>query len=87
MRVRSRGAREWSGVRAAPALDWRIVSRSCGNHANSPALGNHLRRAMLSQCVFSFEQGRMRVIKTAVERMRREVTQIFFVQFAEGLND
>ena len=87
MRVRFRAAHESSEVRAALALGWRIVSRSCGNHAKSAALGNHLRRAMLSQRAFSFEQSRMRVIKTAVERMRREVAQIFFVQFAEGLND
>ncbi len=45
-------------------------------HASPLVLGRYSQRA------FSFEQGRMRVIKTAVERMRNEIAQVFFAQFA-----
>ncbi len=38
------------------------------------------------QRTFPFKQGRMRVIKAAVERVRREIAQVFFAQFAQRLN-
>ena len=41
---------------------------------------------LYSQSAFSFEQSRMRVIKTAVERMGREIAQVVFGQFAERFN-
>src|SRR5215216_2823996 len=40
-----------------------------------------------SQCVFPFEQGGMRVIKTAVERMRSEIAKILFAQIAQCSNE
>src|SRR6266513_990020 len=45
------------------------------------ALSCYLQRA------FPFEQGRMRVIKTAVERMWSEIAEIFFAQFAQCSNE
>src|SRR6267143_2844288 len=39
-----------------------------------------------SQGTFPFQQGRMRVIKAAVERMGREIAQVVFGQCAERLN-
>jgi hypothetical protein len=44
------------------------------------ALSPYLQRA------FPFGQGRMRVIEPAVERVRGEIAQVFFAQFAERLN-
>src|SRR6202035_2769264 len=35
----------------------------------------------------AFEQGRMRIIKAAVQRMRNEIAQIFFAQLAQCMND
>ena len=43
-------------------------------------LARHLQRA------FPFKQRRMGVIKAAVERMRREIAQVFFAQFPQRLN-
>ena len=39
-----------------------------------------------SQRTFPFKQGRMGVIKAAIKRVRREIAQVFFAQFAQRLN-
>ena len=39
-----------------------------------------------SQGAFPLEQGRMRVIKAAVERVWREIAEVFFAQFVQRLN-
>src|SRR5260370_2988343 len=41
---------------------------------------------LLLQCAFPFKQGRMRIIEAAVERVRDEIVQVLFAQFAQCMN-
>ena len=56
------------------------VSRRMRNCHGMLDLARHLQRA------FPFKQRRMGVIKAAVERMRREIAQVFFAQFPQRLD-
>src|SRR6266487_2980355 len=57
------------------------VKRRCGYLPKCEVRVRPLALSRYSQRAFSFEQGRMRVIKAAVERVRCEVAQIFLGQF------
>src|SRR5436305_12425506 len=65
----------------------RKFGNGLGGYEPTPPRSCELALSQYSQRVLPFEQGRMRVIKTAVERMRGEITQVFFAQFAQRLNE
>src|SRR5713226_4375816 len=43
--------------------------------------------SLLQQRTLALEQGRMRVVKAAVKRVRGEVAEVFFVKFAQSLDE
>src|SRR5437867_3106916 len=52
----------------------------------APALQKKHVSICCSQRPFAFQQRRMRIIKSTVDRVRGEISQILFAQFAQRLN-